>query len=160
MRNKLMTLGFLFSIALAALPQASFAVDPAGASQVTEQDLAAPPDATIDFTAKQMRLIVGGSKGKGVLHFKGKDYPFTMKGASVGGMGVTDVAGTGTVHHLTKVGDFAGNYSGIGVGAALVAGKGASSFQNSKGVVVTTKSKADGVALNMGVGAVSVKLGK
>jgi hypothetical protein len=156
MRSKSIIFAFLFSVIAAALPLASFGQ--AAKKQVTAQDLAAPPDATIEFDAKQLRLIFGGASGRGVLHFQGKTYPFTMKGATVGGAGYTEVHGTGAVHFLKKVEDFAGNYTGIGIGAAAVAGKGASTFQNDKGVVVSTKSKADGVALNLGVSAVTVTL--
>ena len=161
MRNKLLIVGFVFAFVGATLSPLLMAADAAPAKPVTEKDLAATPDATIDFEAEQFRLILGGSGGKGVLHFKGKDYPFTMKGASVGGVGVTKVEGTGVVHRLTKVEDFAGHYVGLGIGAAAAsAGKGSSSFQNNKGVVVSVKSKAEGLALNMGLSAVDVTLGK
>ena len=160
MRNKLLILGFVFSITSLALPQASFAAEKSAQKQVTAEDLAAPPDATIDYDAEQFRLILGGSKGKGILHFQGKDYPFTMKGASVGGVGASAVQGAGVVHNLKRAQDFAGHYVGIGIGAVVVKGKGASSYQNGKGVVVTVKSKADGAALNMGLGAIDVALSK
>ena len=112
------------------LPQASFAAEQAENQKVTGQDLNAPPDATIDFEATQMRLILGGAKGKGVLHFQGKDYPFTMEAVSVGGVGYSEVAGTGTVHYLKKVEDFAGRYNAVGAGAVVGGGKGASTFEN------------------------------
>jgi hypothetical protein len=161
MRNKIMIAGFLFGFVGAMLPQALLAAEQASQKQVTQQDLdKTPPDGTIDFEGSQMRLILGGSSGKGVLHYKGKDYPFTMKGASVGGVGYTEVQGAGTVHYLKKLEDFSGTYSGIGVGAALVEGKGSSTFQNNKGVVVQTKAKSGGAALNMGLSGVEVTLGK
>ena len=153
MRKASVTLGYVFAGLLALAPlQASLAAD------VTAQDLAKPPDATVDFEATQVRLILGGAAGEGVLHFKGKDYKFKLKAATVGGVGATDVAGTGKVHFLKSVEDFAGTYTAIGAGAALVAGKGGSTLQNSKGVVVSTTSKATGVALNLGAGGVVVTL--
>lgn len=159
MRKSLLVAGIIATFIGAILPQASFAADPAR-KVVTQQDIDAPPDATLDFDAKQLRLIFGGARGKGVLHYKGKDYPFTMSGATVGGVGYTEVEGIATVHFLKSLSDFPGSYSGIGIGAALVKGQGATTFQNAKGVVVTTKSKASGVALNLGVSAVEVKMGK
>ena len=42
------------------------------------------PSATLDVASEQMRLIYGGTAGKGVLHFNGQDYPFSFKSASVG----------------------------------------------------------------------------
>ena len=160
MRIKTVITGFIFALVGAALPQALLAADSAPKTQATAQDLQAPPDATIDFEAKQLRLIFGGASGKGVLHYQGKDYNFTMSGATIGGAGFTEVQGAGTVHGLKKVEDFAGHYTGIGIGAAIGAGKGSSSFQNNKGVVVSVKSKTEGMALNMGVSAVDVKLNK
>ena len=161
MRSMTLIAGLLFALVGTSLPQLTIAADSAPAKPVTEKDIAAPPDATIDFEAEQFRLILGGSSGKGILHFKGKDYPFTMKGASAGGLGVSKVEGTGVVHKLTKIEDFPGHYVGLGIGAAITsAGKGSSSFQNNQGVVVSVKSKAEGLALNMGVNAVDVTLSK
>lgn len=159
MRKSFLIAGIFSALLGATLPQALFAADPAR-KVVTQQDIDAPPDAIIDFEAKQVRLIIGGAKGTGVLHYQGKDYPFTMKGASVGGVGVTEVEGTATVHFLKSLADFPGKYTGIGIGAALVKGQGASTFQNAKGVVVTTKAKSSGLALNLGVSAVSVTMSK
>lgn len=125
---------------------------------VTEQDLAAPPDATIEFDAQQVRLIIGGATGKGVLRYKGKSYPFTATGVTLGGAGATSSSGTGTVHFLKSPADFAGTYSGIGVGATLVQGAAATSFQNAKGVVLSVKSKTEGAALSMGVSSLTIKM--
>jgi len=161
MRSKSVMLGLLLSIATVALPQAVFAADQPAKKQVTAQELATtPPDATLKFEAEQMRLIFGGSSGKGVLTFKGKDYPFTVKGASVGGIGYSKVEGTGTVHFLKKIEDFAGDYNAIGIGAVLGAGKGGSTFENGKGVIISTTAKASGLALNLGLGEVKVTLDK
>src|ERR1017187_6378962 len=93
MRNQLLIAAIFSTFIASALPLTSFSADTAAKKPVTEQDLAAPPDATIDYEAEQFRLILGGSSGKGTLHFKGKDYPFTMKGASVGGVGMSKVEG-------------------------------------------------------------------
>lgn len=158
MRNKSMVFGLLFAILTVALPQVSFAADAAAAKPM--KDLSGPPDATADFDAKQLRLIVGGAKGKGVLHFKGKDYPFTMSGVSVGGVGVTEAHGTANVYFLKKIEDFPGTYNGIGAGAAAGPSKGGNTFQSMKEVVITTKSKGEGVALNLGVSSVTITLDK
>jgi|SRR5450755_2318792 len=155
MRNKFILGLFLAFMAAALPPQVSFAAD-----TVTPEEVAAPPDATISFEARQVRVIFGGGSGTGVLHFKGKNYPFTLKAASVGGMGATDVAGVGKVYHLTKVEDFAGAYAAVGIGAAIGEGKGASAFKNSNGVVVQTKAKSTGLALNLGVGRVEITMKK
>jgi hypothetical protein len=158
MRNKTMVFGLLFAILTVALPQVSFAADPA--AQKPMKDLSGPPDATAEFDAKQLRLLVGGAEGKGVLHFKGKDYPFTISGVTVGGVGYTEAHGTANVYFLKSIEDFPGTYNGIGAGAAVGASKGANTFQSMKEVVITTKSKGQGAALNLGVSSVTIKLAK
>lgn len=158
MLKRSMLFGCLLVVTAAVLPQISLAADTT--TQAPMKDLNGPPDATADFDAKQLRLIFGGAEGKGVLHFKGKDYPFTMKGATIGGVGYTEVHGTANIYNLKKIEDFPGVYNGIGAGAAAGASTGGSSFQSLKEVVITTKSKGEGVALNLGVSSVNIKLAK
>ncbi|MBK7024943.1 MAG: hypothetical protein IPH41_16065 [Sulfuritalea sp.] len=166
MRNKSMILGSLFaalalSFAHVSFAQADGAQQKADAkAQARQKAMSGPPDATAEFDAKQLRLVFGGAEGKGVLHFKGKDYPFTMSGVTVGGVGYTEAHGTANVYFLKNIEDFPGTYQGIGAGAAAGVGKGGSSFQNMKEVVITTRSKGEGAALNLGVSSVTIKLAK
>jgi hypothetical protein len=118
----------------------------------------AKPSATIEVEAAQLRLIVGGAQGRGTLHFKGKSFPFTMKGGTVGGVGATKVTATGDVYFLENVADFAGNYSAATLGAALGPGFGGSQYENNKGVFINVRSKTEGVGLNLGLGVVSITL--
>ena len=60
--------------------------------------------------SEQMRLIMSGTAGKGMLHFNGKDYRFTFKSAS-GGLGakaVKKMSATGNVYFLNGIEDFPG----------------------------------------------------
>ena len=158
MKNRMMLCGVLCA-SLAILTPLTFAAEAGKA--VTGEDLKnAKPSGTIDVDAEQVRLIIGGSSGKGVLHFKGKNYPFTFKGGSVGGVGVTKVQATGEVYFLNRVEDFAGTYSAATAGAALGKGGGRSSFQNDKGVYLSLRSKTEGVALNLGLAVATVELVK
>jgi hypothetical protein len=157
MRNNI-----IMSVALSTLIGVAFALpmsvlaDPAAPGAQTEEKPMVETG-TLEVSATQVRLIAGGAKGAGVLHFNGKDYKFKMSGVSVGGIGVTKVDAVGTIYNLYDIKDFPGTYSGMGVGAAAVKGAGASSWEN-KGVIVQMKSKTEGVALNMGVNAVKIEL--
>jgi hypothetical protein len=123
----------------------------------TAEDLAkAKPSGTFEVQAEQIRLLIGGGSGKGVLTYQGKQYPFTVKGLSVGGVGVTKVDATGTVYFLNKLEDFAGKYSAVTIGATLGAGAGGASFENNKGVYLSVRSKTEGVGLNLGVSGVQI----
>ena len=166
MSKKSIVFRSLFASLALAFAQASFAQTDMinqkadAKAQARQKAMEGPPDATADFDAKQLRLIFGGAEGKGVLHFKGKDYPFTLSGVTVGGVGYTEAHGTANIYFLKNIEDFPGTYQGIGAGAAIGASKGSSTFQNLKEVVIVTKSKGEGVALNLGVSSVTIKLAK
>jgi hypothetical protein len=158
MRTKIAMAG-LVAMLLGAFPMfAVHAADTDDSSERTKRIQNGPPDATVDVQAKQLRLLVGGGTAKGVLHFKGKDYPFTAKGVSAGGVGYVEVEATGNVYFLEKLEDFPGTYGAITAGAAVVKGAGASSWQNQKRVVVIMKSKSKGAALTLGLAAMTVTM--
>lgn len=130
-------------------------------SQHTAADIKnAKPSGTVEIDAEQVRLLIGGARGKGVLTYQGKTYPFTMRGVSAGGVGINKVHATGNVYFLDKVEDFPGTYSAITAGVTVGAGKGASQFENNKGVLVSLRSKSEGVALTLGIGAAEVEFVK
>jgi len=166
MNNKSVIVRFLLAFLALAFAQVSFAQSndaqkqADAKAQARQKAMSGPPDATADFEGKQLRLIAGGAKGKGVLHYKGKDYPFTMSGVSVGGIGYTEAHGTANIYFLKSLEDFPGTYQGIGAGAAAGPSKGANTFQSMKEVVITTKSKGEGAALNLGVSSVTITLDK
>ena len=130
-------------------------------SRYTADEIAkSKPTATFDLTSEQLRLIVGGGTANGTLQFKGKTYPFRVKGVTVGGVGYTKSTATGDVYFLDKVEDFAGTYSAATIGATVGAGAGGSQYENQKGVYVKVRSKSEGVSLNLGLGAVTVEFVK
>src|ERR1043166_825391 len=70
-------------------------------------------------------LIVGVGAGQGVLVFRGKKYPFTVSGMSVGfTIGASTTKFVGRALNLKSPGDLAGSYAAGGAGGALVAGAG------------------------------------
>ena len=70
------------------------------------------PDATLTLTEGQVAAGIGWSWGKGVLTYKGKEYPFKVKGLSVGDVGITKASASGKVFRLEKLESFNGTYSG------------------------------------------------
>lgn len=141
------------AVALPALAQAP-------ATRSAEEIAKAKPSGTITLDETEIRLILGGSSGKGVLTFQGKQYPFTIKGGSAGGIGVQSVHATGNVYFLNKVADFPGGWSAISAGATLVKGVGVSSYQNNKGVYMKLQEKASGAALSLGIEVFDVQFTK
>jgi hypothetical protein len=134
-------------------------------SQAAEQKSAkdikdAKPSGTVELEAEQLRLILGGGSGKGVLTYQGKQYPFTFKGASVGGVGVAKSSAVGEVYFLKKLEDFPGRYTSVGAGATVGVGAGRSAYENDKGVFVSLRSKTEGLALTLGLQTVTVEFVK
>ena len=159
MRNKTILAAVLSSMIGVVLPLSGLAAEKIAGTEAEKKPMV--ESGTVEVKAEQYRLIIGGAKGTGVLHFNGKDYKFKMSGKSLGGAGVTKTEAVGTVYNLKDINDFPGSYSGMGVGAVAVKGVGATSWENSKGVVVKMQAKsAEGLALNMGINNVEIELVK
>jgi len=117
-------------------------------------------DATIRFTGGSAALGIGWSWGKGTLTYKGKDYPVSVKGLSLGKVGITGVTASGEVVNLKKLQDFDGNYTGVGAGITLAGGRSAVTIKNQNGVRVRIISTTRGADLTVGVGGVDLKIKK
>lgn len=104
-------------------------------------------------------FIVGVGSGRGILTFRGHNYPF-----SVSGLGVGLTAGASTNHlvgralNLRTPGDIAGSYSAIGAGGALAGGAGAVQLQNAKGVILQLHGGKVGIEVSAAVSGVRITL--
>ena len=68
-------------------------------------------------------FIVGVGGGRGVLTFRGKNYPFTVSGMSVGfTIGASTTKFVGRALNLRSPGDLAGSYVAGGAGGAIAPG--------------------------------------
>jgi hypothetical protein len=91
-------------------------------------------------------LIVGAGGGRGVLTYRGRDYPFRVYGLSVGvTAGVSAMWLTGRVDGLREVKDFSGAYDAVGGGGAWVGGVGGVQLSNRKGVTITLRGLEAGM---------------
>lgn len=91
-------------------------------------------------------LIVGAGGGRGVLTYRGHDYPFRVYGLSLGvTAGASAMRLTGHVSGLREVKDFTGAYDAVGGGGAWVGGVGGTQLSNRKGVVITLKGLEAGM---------------
>jgi hypothetical protein len=123
-------------------------------------EMTTAPDATIRFSGGSVAIGIGWSWGGGTLTYKGKDYPISVKGLSIGKLGITGVTASGEVHHLKSLKDFDGNYTGVGAGITLAGGRTAVTVKNQNGVRVRIISTTRGADLTVGVGGVDMKLKK
>jgi hypothetical protein len=118
------------------------------------------PDATITLTAKQVSAGVGYSWGTGKLVYKGKTYPVVVDGLTVVTAGVSSIAASGTVMHLSKLEDFDGNYTAAAAGATVGGGAGGLTMSNQNGVEVSLHAKTRGVSFTAGVSGVKLSIKK
>jgi hypothetical protein len=91
-------------------------------------------------------LLLGGGTGRGVLTYRGHDYPFRVTGVSLGlTAGATIGRIEGWAHGIHKVSDFAGSYSSVGLGVVLVGGMSGASLRNDNGVTMRLRGPKAGL---------------
>jgi hypothetical protein len=117
-------------------------------------------DATIRISSGSVAAGIGWSWGKGTLTFKGKEYPLSVKGLSIGKVGITKATASGEVYHLKNLKDFDGNYTAAGAGITLMGGRSAVDMSNQNGVRVRVISTNRGVDLTLGGGGVDLRIKK
>jgi len=121
----------------------------------------AAPSGTINFTLYKAGFVVGASGGNGTLKFKGKTYPVSVGGVSLGAtIGASKAELTGEVYNLKNPGDIEGAYSAVQAGVAVVGGGKVAELKNSKGVVLKVKGAQVGLELALDLSGMEVSLKK
>jgi hypothetical protein len=104
-------------------------------------------------------LIVGVGGGEGVLVLRGRRYPFTVSGMSVGfTIGASTTKLTGRALNLRGPASFEGSYSAIGAGGAIAAGAGGVQLQNANGVILQLSGPKVGAEVSAAMGGVTIRL--
>jgi len=104
-------------------------------------------------------LLVGGGAGKGVLTYRGRNYPFRVSGLS---LGVTVGASFGRLEGwasgIREISDFAGTYNSVGGGAALAGGINGAQLRNDKGVTMVLQGPKAGVEFAANLSTIMISL--
>ena len=104
-------------------------------------------------------FIVGVGGGEGVLVYRGKRYPFTVSGMSVGfTIGASTTRFVGRAINLRGPASIEGSYGVAGAGGAVVAGAGGVQLQNGNGVILQLSGPRVGAELSASVGGVTIRL--
>jgi hypothetical protein len=114
---------------------------------------------TVRVTVVKAGFVVGAGGGRGTLSFRHRLYPFTVHGLSVGltaGASVNKLVGR--ADYINELGDFAGTYSVIGAGGALVGGVGGVQLRNDKGVIITLQGAKGGLEVSANITKVVITL--
>ena len=121
------------------------------------------PDATLRLSGGSLAAGIGFSWGKGTLTYKGKDYPVSVNGLSLGKVGISGASAYGEVYNLKKLQDFNGHYHAGGAGrrgVTLASGRSATAMTNQAGVTVLLSSMQRGVDVNLGGAGVDMAIKK
>src|SRR5262245_61210163 len=116
------------------------------------------PSGTISITATSVAVGVGVQWGEGTLTFAGHQYPFTLQGLHVLGLGYSQVTATGTVYGLQNLKEFEGVYVAAAAGAAAGSGPASVVMQNPQDVMISLTAAQEGVQLTLAAGGVEIKL--
>jgi lipid-binding SYLF domain-containing protein len=104
-------------------------------------------------------FIVGVGGGEGVLVYRGKRYPFTVSGMSVGfTVGASTTKFVGRALNLKGPASIEGSYAAGGAGGAIAAGAGAVQLQNAHGVILQLSGPRVGAEVSAAVGGVTIRL--
>jgi hypothetical protein len=104
-------------------------------------------------------FIIGVGGGEGVLMLRGRRYPFTVSGMSVGfTIGASTTKFVGRALNLRGPASIEGTYSVIGAGGAVAAGAGGVQLQNANGVVLQLSGPRVGAEVSAAVGGVTIHL--
>ncbi|KRQ03200.1 hypothetical protein [Bradyrhizobium manausense] len=104
-------------------------------------------------------LLVGGGVGRGVLTYRGKTYPFKITGLSLGiTAGATVGRFDGWASDISDVSDFAGTYSSVGGGFALLGGVNGVQLRNEKGVTIVLQGPKAGLELAANISEITISL--
>src|SRR5882724_339087 len=109
-------------------------------------------------------LILGVGGGEGVLTFRGRHYPFTVSGMSVGAtIGASTTKLVGQALNLRGPESIEGTYSAVGAGGAFAGGAGSVRLRNTNGaitngVILQLSGPKVGVELSVAVAGVTIRL--
>ncbi|MGV7212240.1 hypothetical protein [Bradyrhizobium sp. UFLA05-112] len=104
-------------------------------------------------------LLVGGGTGSGVLTWRGRNYPFRVSGLSLGiTAGATISRLDGWASGIREINDFAGTYSSVGGGFALVGGVNGVHLRNEKGVTIVLQGPKAGLEVAANLSAITISM--
>jgi hypothetical protein len=118
------------------------------------------PDAVLHLNSGAFAAGVGISWGKGTLTYKGKEYEVSVKGLSLGKVGISKVTATGEVYRLKSLADFDGNYTTANADITLAEGHSGLVMKNQNGVHVVISATTKGVDLTLGGSGVEMHIKK
>ncbi len=114
--------------------------------------------AKVRIEATSVGLGLGVTWGDGVLEYRGKQYKFSVRGFSVGDVGVAKASAKGEVYNLHKVEDFTGRFVAAVAGLAVGGGASASAMTNQNAVRMVLTSTMQGINVSLAQSGLAINL--
>ena len=103
-------------------------------------------------------FIFGASGGGGVLLFRGRAYPLSIGGISVGTIGAAGADLVGRAYNLHHAADIAGTYTAVSGSIAIAGGAKVVQLQNSNGVVLKLRGMQAGLEASASLSGMSISM--
>jgi len=116
------------------------------------------PVGKVSIESTSIAAGIGVSWGDDKLHFKEKDYQFSIEGLTLVDVGISKASAVGDVYDLKEIAQFEGAYVAGEAGFALAGGMGGISLRNQNGVVMHLRSVTQGAKLQLGPSGLTIKL--
>ena len=116
-------------------------------------------EGTISLVIYKAGWIIGGSGGRGVLHFRGRTYALSTGGIDYGLVfGGSKTILRGRVNNINSPSDVAGVYGAAGAGLAVGRGARAIVLTNQKGAVLELSGQQTGLMANADLSGLAITL--
>ena len=113
---------------------------------------------TVRFRIVRAGFIVGGGGGTGTLVFRGRSYPLSVGGLSIGTIGAASADVVGRASNLRRAQDIVGTYTAVGAGVAIAGGGTAARLQNANGVVMEVRGRQVGFEASLNLSGMTVSM--
>jgi hypothetical protein len=107
----------------------------------------------------KVSFVAGVGGGRGILTFRGRDYPFRVSGLSLGAtIGASTTKLVGRALNIRGPRDIVGTYASMGGGAALAGGVGGVMLQQADGVMLQLHGVKVGVEVSANMAGVTITM--
>lgn len=113
---------------------------------------------SVRITVSKAGFIVGVGGGSGTLNFRGRSYPLSIGGISVGTIGVAKAELVGRASNLRTASDITGAYTAVGASLAVAGGGKVARLQNSKGVVLELRGRQVGFEASLNLSGMEISM--
>lgn len=130
-----------------------------GSVWISAQSSVFAQSASIRFNVVKAGYFLGVSGGSGTLSYKGRNYPISIGGVSLGlTFGGSKADMVGKVYNLHRPSDINGTYTEVQAGVAIAGGVKVATLRNSNGVELRVQGRQIGLELALDLGGISIRL--